>query len=391
MKCPYCGFEQKMPLQAARGAVEEIPIEEGYARAQRGLGVQVTTLSCKECGATVNVSQGERTAACAFCGSHQVLQVETDGNAIRPESLVAFQIDKANANTRFGDWLKGLWFRPNDLKKIAKVQEMGGVYVPFWTFDAHVDSDWTAEAGYYYYETEEYTTVENGESVTRTRQVQYTRWEPAWGRRHNDFYDDTLICASKGLPGELVEKFSTFNTQQLVPYAPQYLAGWRAEAYAVDLMAAHAKSVEKVSAQQVAKCARDVPGDTHRGLNVNNHFYGETFKHILLPIWIAAYRYNNKVFRFLVNGQTGEVVGKAPWSVWKILLFSLFIAAIIGVIAYFVIQQQEAKQERKKKSSDTEEEAPKKKKSKKKSTDDDGYLDPHRFRRKDGAMVVVPV
>ena len=197
MTCQYCGFAQPMPVQAARGAVQEIPIEEGYRLAARGLGVAVTTLSCKDCGATVNVAQGERTADCAFCGSKQVLQVETDANAIRPESLVAFQVDKAAANKRFADWLKGLWFRPNDLKRIAKVQELGGVYVPFWTFDAHVDSDWTAEAGYHYYETEEYTTVEDGESVTRTRQVQYTRWESAWGSRH-DFYDDTLICASKG-------------------------------------------------------------------------------------------------------------------------------------------------------------------------------------------------
>ncbi len=324
----------------------------------------------------------------------------SEANAYSPESLAAFQIDKAKAYQRFGEWLKRLWDRPNDLKRIAKVQEMGGVYVPFWTFDAHVDSDWTAEAGYYYYETETYTTVENGETVTRTRQVQYTRWEPAWGHRH-DFYDDMLICAGKGLPAELVAKFSTFNTQQLVPYAPQYLAGWKAEAYAIDLMAAHGTARNKMAEQQVSRCASDVPGDTHRGLNVNSRFYAETFKHILLPIWIAAYRYNNKVFRFLVNGQTGEVVGKAPWSVWKILLFSLFIAAIIGVIVYFVIQQQEAKQERKKKS-DTEEEAPKKKK-KKKSTDDDGFLDPrrdpdvdphpdrHRFRRSDGAAVMVPV
>ncbi|GAC1598561.1 MAG: hypothetical protein NVS3B20_20740 [Polyangiales bacterium] len=332
LSCPYCGHQQ--PLQALErpSEVREIPIEEGFRLAQRGLGVPVTTLHCKECGATVHVGEGERTAACAFCGSKQVLQIETDANAIRPESLVAFQVDRASAQGRFTQWLGKLWFRPNDLHRLSKVQEIGGVYVPFWTFDAHVDSSWTAESGYYYYETEEYTAEENGETVTRSRQVQRVRWEPAWGSRH-DFHDDTLVCASKGLPHELVDRFSTFNTKQLVPYLPHYLAGWRAEAYAIDLHAAHSEGHDKMAAEQVRRCAKDVPGDTQRFLNVQNVFAQETFKHVLLPIWIAAYRYNNKVYRFLVNGQTGEVVGKAPYSVWKIALLVVLAVALIGLLA----------------------------------------------------------
>src|SRR5262249_1378826 len=73
---------------------------------------------------------------------------------------------------------------------------------------------------------------------------------------------------------------------------------------------------------------------THRNLNVNNTFTKVTFKHVLLPIWIAAYRYNGKPYQFLVNGQTGEVVGKAPWSFWKIFLFSLACAIVLGVVIY---------------------------------------------------------
>ena len=339
LHCPFCGHDQPMPVQPTQ-QIREIPLSEGLSLAPKGLGAPVSTISCKDCGATVNVGEGERTAACAFCGSKQVLQIQTDQNAIRPESLIAFQIDKPTANKRFGDWLKGLWFRPNDLKKMAAVQEMGGIYVPFWTFDAQVDSQWNAERGWHYYTTESYQTVENGQRVTRTRQVQHTRWEPAWGNR-SDFHDDTLVCASRGLPSELVNKLSSFNTKQLVPYAPQYLAGWRAEAYAVDLMAANGTAKQKMADIQIGRCGSDVGGDTHRSLVVNNRFSRETFKHVLLPIWIAAYRYNNKVFRFLVNGQTGEVEGEAPFSVWKILLFSLVVAAIIGVIIYFVAINQQ--------------------------------------------------
>jgi hypothetical protein len=199
------------------------------------------------------------------------------------------------------------------------------VYIPFWTFDSWVRSNWNADAGYYYYETEWYT---DDEGNKQSRQVQRTRWEPASGSR-SDFFDDTLVCASKGLPSELVLKFSSFDTKQLVPYRPEFLAGWRAESYAVDLMPAWGTAQATMSSSQESRCASDVPGDTHRGLRCNHQFSQVTFKHVLLPIWIAAYRYNGKPYQFLVNGQTGEVVGKAPWSVIKIVLFVTLIVAIL--------------------------------------------------------------
>lgn len=336
MKCPYCGFQQAVPQQSGQGqgpagppGGREIPIEDGMRLAARGFGTPVTQVSCNDCGASVNVSPGEQTAKCAFCGSQQVLAQEAPGTAIRPESMVPFKLDKPAANKKFEAWLGELWFRPNDLKQMAKLQEMGGVYIPFWTFDAWVRSQWTADAGYHYYETEYYTDSDGNRA---TREVQHTRWEPAAGWRQ-DFFDDTLVCASKGLPQDLVAKFQSFDTKQLTPYQPHFLAGWRAESYAVDLMPAWGTAQQSMNQVQEGRCGRDVPGDTHRNLNVNNAFSHVTFKHVLLPIWIAAYRYNGKPYQFLVNGQTGEVVGKAPWSFWKIFFFSLMCLTIVITIA----------------------------------------------------------
>jgi LSD1 subclass zinc finger protein len=346
MKCPYCGTQQAIPQQtqqqnpAGPPGGREIPIEQGMSMAARGFGTPVTTVSCNDCGATVNVTPGENTAKCAFCGSQQVLQQQAAGNPITPESMVPFKVDKPTANKKFEEWLGDLWFRPNDLKNMAKLQEMGGVYIPFWTFDAWVSSNWNAEAGYHYYETEYYT---DSEGNSQSRQVQHTRWESASGWRQ-DFFDDTLVCASKGLPQDLVAELSTFNTQQLTPYRPEFLAGWRAESYAIDLMPAWTQGQEKMSKEQEARCARDVPGDTHRNLFVNNQFSHVTFKHVLLPIWIAAYRYNGKPYQFLVNGQTGEVVGKAPWSFWKIFFFVLAIVTVIttAIVLYSVYAEKPA-------------------------------------------------
>ena len=339
MLCAHCGAKEAVAITTGSGAalIREIPLEQGMQLAMRGPGVQVTTIQCSTCGATVNVGQGERTTKCAFCGSQTVLQVQTNEAAIRPESLVPFAITREAANKRFGDWLSGLWFRPSDLKKMARVQEMGGVYVPYWTFNAEVASQWTAQRGWYYYETEYYQTTENNETVTRERQVQRTRWEPAWGSR-NDAYQNVLVCAGRGLPPELAEKVTSFDVRQLVPYKPDYLAGWRAEQYSLDLMPGWQQGMQKMVSSQEGRCGRDVGGDTHQSLSVSNTFSTITFKHVMLPVWIAAYRYNGKPFQFLVNGQTGEVVGKAPWSVVKItlavLLAVLFVAAIVAIYLY---------------------------------------------------------
>jgi ribosomal protein S27E len=334
LKCAHCGATREVPTGS--GTVVEYDFFQGLAQAPKGLGAGGGTRSakCQECGANVVFPDGVTATRCTFCGSSKVLEQAENENAIRPESLLPFAVDKKRANQAFGDWLGKLWFRPGDLKAMAKVQEVAGVYVPFWTYDAHVESSWTAEAGYYYYETEEYTTQENGQQVSKTRQVQRTRWERAWGHRADEF-DDVLVCASQGLPRELADKLSTFDTHQLVPYSPGFLAGWRAEEYAVDLQQGFGFAQQKMDREQQKRCGHDVPGDTQRNLRVDNTYSAITFKHVLLPLWIAAYRYRDKVYRFLVNGQTGEVVGKAPWSWVKLALLVLTIAAI-AVVLYFL-------------------------------------------------------
>jgi ribosomal protein S27E len=333
LRCQFCGATRKVP--GGKGAIVEHDLFAGIDAMAQGLGTETDKISrCKECGATMHFGDSKIATSCAFCGAAAVW-VEATKKIVRPESLVPFGIDNKVANQSFARWIGKLWFRPSDLKKLAKVQEMIGVYVPFWTYDAHVESSWTADAGYYYTVTEDYEVVVNGESETRTREVQHTRWESAWGQRSDD-YDDILVCGSVGLPKDLADSLKSFDTQQLVPYTPEYLAGWRAEEYAVDLQAGFEVAKERIDEDQRSRCGGDVPGDTHRMLEVSSTYSQLTFKHVLLPIWIAAYRYRGDVYRILVNGQTGEVQGKAPYSWAKIALLALFVAALLAVFVLFM-------------------------------------------------------
>ncbi len=356
MACPYCQHRMAVPAQAAPtqtglgpapgeasaprvGAHQEHTLAEGFAMMQQqgqGLGTAVRTTRCQTCGATVNFAGVEIASRCDFCGSDQVLEQESNRQTIRPQSLVPFGVEEGLAKQKFSSWLGSLWFRPNNLKKLAAVGDIHGVYIPYWTFDAHVASRWTAQAGYYYYVTESYWTTENGQQVQRTRQVRKVRWEHAYGQRA-DHYDDVLVAASRGLPRELADQMKTFDTAKLVEYDPRYLAGWRAEEYAVDLQEGWSHGKAKMEAGQRQRCGSDVPGDTQRNLQVQNSFSAETFKHVLLPLWISSYRYNDKAYRFLVNGQTGEVTGEAPWSWIKITLAVLLALAL--VVGLFMLTQ----------------------------------------------------
>ncbi|MBZ0173461.1 MAG: hypothetical protein K8E66_13845, partial [Phycisphaerales bacterium] len=255
-----------------------------------------------------------------------------------PESLVPIDIGRGDVERAFHKWIRGLWFRPNAIKKLRRFEAVG-VYAPFWTYDCRVHSDWSADAGYYYWVTQTYWTTVNGKRTMRTRRVRKIRWVPKWGSRA-DAYDDVLVSASLGRPHDLTNKLGAFDLSALVPYRPEYLAGWRAEEYQVDLATGWDQCQRIVEAEQERRCAGDIPGDTHRRLQVANTISDTRWKHILLPIWSLQYRFQGETYTVLIHGQTGKVVGHAPLSWVKITLAALGVLAVAAIaLAIFAATQ----------------------------------------------------
>ena len=329
LSCAYCGNQTIVPR--GEGTIVERALED-VGSAARGYGVEVRVCKCSNCGARVSFEGSQTSEECVYCGSASVLTQEANRNALRPESLVPLDIGREQARAAFRNWIRGLWFRPNALKKIKTFQAKG-VYVPFWTFDCEVHSEWSADAGYYYWVPVTHTTVVNGKVQVSTRMERRVRWEPAWGER-DDAYDDDLVLASAGMSAKLMSDLGGFETHGLVPYKPEYLAGWCAEEYQVDLEQGWDIGREHVVNYQVANCSRDVPGDTQRNLRVRNRIHDVRWKHVLLPIWSMQYHFNKKIFTVLINGQTGEVSGEAPLSWFKILGL---VFGIVGIIALVLL------------------------------------------------------
>ena len=336
--CPFCGTVSPAKLNTA-GVIEEHDLVTALREIpddQRGWQAEKVSVKCQSCQAITVFDAGRVGQKCDFCGSSALIPVDQIKAPIRPESLLAFKIAESAVRDKIRQWYASRWFSPNRLKSGAFTDTVKGFYLPYWTFDAQVAADWTAESGYYYYTTEFYTDA-NGHQ--QSRQVQHTRWQPSSG--HVDhFFDDELVSASVGVNAQLMRKIEPFPTHELVPYDAGFLAGWVVEQYQIDLVNAANIARQEMEKEITKMCAHEVPGDTYTNLQVNADYAGQTFKHILAPVWMLAYLYDGRNFQVVVNGYTGAIAGHYPKSWIKISLAVLFAILIIAIVLLWVSSSQ---------------------------------------------------
>ncbi|WBU65098.1 zinc ribbon domain-containing protein [Paracoccus aerodenitrificans] len=372
LKCPYCGHVQKIGPGAARAPARqsqdgaegdrellrdpatgralqwdaghktplltEQPLQKGLALdAASDLAQDIRMLSCPNCGAKFELGTGTHASECPFCAT----PVVTDTGAtrqIKPQGVLPFVVTEDQARAALEDWLGRLWFAPSGLVKYArKGRKMAGVYSPFWTFDADTASDYAGARGDWYYETRYVTQVVDGKSRRVAQQVRKTRWTTVRGQVSRSF-NDVLVLASSALPRRITDALTPWDLSHLRPYNPQYLQGFGAEGYTIPLASGHEIARQEMEAVIAMDIRRDIGGDEQRISQARTAYSAETFKHVLLPVWSAAYKYNGKSYRFVVNGQSGRVQGERPWSMWKI--GAAILAALVALaIMLFVAQQ----------------------------------------------------
>lgn len=334
--CPYCGtVSEWQNAQAEPGShIVELDLEKALrdpAINSKNWGGERKEVKCQNCHA-VSVFVDNRVAQrCDFCGSPAIVPYEDQGDSITPQSILPFKISDGQIRDLIKKWYRTRWFAPNRLKSAALTDTLNGIYLPYWTFDAQANAHWTAEAGYYYYETETYR---DSKGETQTREVRHTRWEPASGRLQH-FFDDELVPGSSGVHQQLLREVEPFPTKtDLKPYSPEYVRGWTVERYQVDLPTAAAQSRKQMDSKIHDMCAREIPGDTYRDLEVSTLYQRRTFKHILAPVWLVSYTYGSKTFQIVANGYTGQIAGERPYSWIKIFLASLAALIVIGIALY---------------------------------------------------------
>ena len=330
--CSFCGTVTPFSVDPD-GAIVELDLVKALRELPdeaRGWLAERRSVQCQSCKAVSVFDPARVGENCDFCGSPKLLPYEEIKAPIRPQSLLPFKVSESDVREQIRRWYASKWFAPNSLRRRALVDRVHGVYIPYWTFDAQVVCPWRAEAGHYYYTTESYR---DNKGQRRTRQVRHTRWEPASGTVSH-FFDDEPVPGTHGVSARLLHEIEPFPTGELVPYAAAFLSGFVVEHYQVVLVDAAQRSKDLMTEKLQGMCAQEVPGDTHRNLEIFPTFSGETFKHILVPVWLLTYIYGNKPWQVVVNGYTGRMAGEYPKSFWKI---AALVVVILIVVLFLIV------------------------------------------------------
>ena len=340
MGCDHCGSTQQITNRVGwRGQyIHEIDFRKAMKDQLLEFDMEERrTVSCENCGAHVEFEPNTHAAECPFCATPIVTDTGTD-RQIKPKALLPFALAEREARGNMTEWLGRLWFAPGDLKGYArKGRKMQGVYVPYWTYDAQTSSDYTGQRGTVYYVTKRVTVTVNGKRQSQMRQVPKVRWSAASGRVAR-FFDDVLVLGSNSLPKDYTDGLAPWDLSTMEPYRPEYLAGFRAESYTVGLDEGYKEARAYMNRMIVRDVKFDIGGDRQRISTLDTEVGILTFKHILLPVWLAAYKYRDKTYRFVVNGSTGKVQGARPYSVWKISFAVITAVLAACAIGYMIAQ-----------------------------------------------------
>jgi Zn finger protein HypA/HybF involved in hydrogenase expression len=327
LTCPHCGRAQDLTADVVgrRAAEFEFTLET-MERARYGWGEARRELACENCGAVVTVAPEVLTSTCAFCGSNRVLARDAAGDVLRPTALIPFTVDQGQCQARVAEWLGRGWMHPSELRNIQSLRELIGIYLPFWTFDTHVRADWRAEVGTA--RTERY--FHDGEWKSRT----VIDWDWRSGRVHLPI-NDLLVAATERVSRVVLDRISPFDLGALAEYEPGFLAGWQAKTYDVQLQQAWETAREEIRSRAKSACRADTGSHHVRNMQMNLDFAEELWRYVLLPVYLASYRFEKRTFQVMVNGQTGKVAGQKPveWlKVWLVIAAMLAPGACLGLV-----------------------------------------------------------
>jgi len=335
LRCPFCGAVKEMAadpevvvaeqdFKAMLGRLAEFRKQRGDEKEAEGF----KEIRCEDCGANVRFEGTLTSRDCSYCGSP--LQVEGAHQAVHRvpvDGVVPFQIDRRTAAQNLRRWIKSRWFAPSEFTKRGTHDKFNGIYLPYWTFDSMTDTSYTGRRGDHYWVTQG--------SGKKKRRVRRTRWRNVSGR-FQQFFDDIIVVAATGLPLKRIRALEPWPLERCIPFDRGLLAGFLARTYDIELEPGFATARERIKQALESETRRRIGGNTQQITSMNTAHAAVTFKHLLLPLWMLAYRFKGKTYQVVVNAATGEVQGDRPWSWVKIALASVAGAIFVGLVYYFV-------------------------------------------------------
>ncbi|MCK5519764.1 hypothetical protein KAJ27_15430 [bacterium] len=309
LKCSHCGTENI--IVDKKITIETIDYQDHINNkgAEQESYIAIT-VGCDTCGAEVTLDKDTAADECPFCGS-MITAHSKESSMLKPNYILPFKIEKKEAEENLRKWISSLYFSPKNFKQLAKVEDpLTAMYTPAWIFDTKV---FHTENNHRAHPSSQRMSIDSSSDDSNSKSE----------------FEDFVVLAGKGLPPREADLLDPWELDSLVKYDPGYIAGFRVEHPAINLEEGWT-TAQKLMQEDIA---RYVNKGRKQPITLTFKYDQTKFKHILLPLWIKVYKFNDEVYRVLVNARTGEVMGERPFSKWKIALLiasvPLFFAAII--------------------------------------------------------------
>ena len=330
LKCPYCDTEFEMETVKSYdedlngdGADEFNWENTAGGEWQEGEAEGMRIYVCDSCGGEIIGDETLGATKCPFCDNPVVMKSMFAGD-LKPDYVIPFKLDKKAAKEGLVNHLKGKRLLPKVFKDENHIEEIKGIYVPFWLFDADADADARYRA------TRVTSWSDSNYIYTKTSYFSITR-AGCMG------FDRIPVDGSSKMADDLMESIEPFDFSEAVDFQTAYLAGYLADRYDVDADASIARANERVRASAEQAFAATVHGyATVVPTSVNVRLSNGIAKYALYPVWILNTTYNGEKYTFAMNGQTGKFVGNLPLDkrAYKRWLFG--IAAAVGAAVFAI-------------------------------------------------------
>ena len=337
-KCPNCDAElifdpatQQLNCEFCRSMFTMDKIKEVYAdvkpesaeetEQKEEFESHTNLYQCKNCGAEIMAEDDTTATFCYYCHSPVILSGRLNGD-FKPSKIIGFHIEREQAEKLFKDWCEKKKFIPADFKSTQQLEKMTGLYVPFWVTDCDVNADYQAlgkkvrswsSGSYRYTETKEYM-------VIRKAKIK-AEGVPADGESK---IEDLLM-----------ESIEPFDYTALKPFDMSYFSGFFADKYDVDKAAVFPRIKDRVNQASRNVINQSVIGYSSTVVQHQRYDIERTkWQYIMLPVWFMTYRYNDKIYEFAINGQTGKLAGTPPLDKAKLAVTSALFGLGAAVIAF---------------------------------------------------------
>lgn len=332
LQCPHCGHTRELHVDPNAELQErdlDSTLKQVATWRQQGIADQQTTseVRCAACGGTVVFTGNLTSSECPYCGVPlQRENIHTSPQRIPVDGVLPFLIEREKAAEKFREWISSRWFAPNEFLKRGVEGKFNGVYLPYWTYDALTANFYAGLRGDVYY-----VTVSDGKEQ---RQEQRINWTPVSGSFEYVF-DDVMSFGASGLPHWMMLALEPWRLDKCVPFNQELLAGFLARTYDVPLDQGFNDAKARMDSTIHSYATSLIGGDQQQLQSVQSNYSALTYKHLLLPVWLLAYRFHDRAFQVAVNASTGEVQGERPYSTVKITL--AVIAGIIAAIGLYLL------------------------------------------------------